>query len=77
VTEGEINLTNDKIADISTDLGAITAGSLNINSLFTVSSAGVVVIKSAASGSRVEINANKILVYDGSDLRVKLGYLGT
>ena len=75
VSETEINLTNDKIADISTDLGAITAGSLNINSLFTISSAGVVVIKSATSGSRIEINDDKILVYDGTTLRVKLGNL--
>ena len=77
VTEDDINLTNDEISDISSDLGDIDAGSLNINNLFTVSSAGVVVIKSALNGSRIEINDDKILVYDGSDLRVKLGYLGT
>lgn len=75
VTEDDINLTNDEIADISADLGAITAGSLNINNLFTVSSAGVAVIKSASSGSRIEINNNKILIYDGSVLRVVLGDL--
>ena len=45
------------------------------NSCGETTSAGVAVIKSASSGSRIEINNNKILIYDGSVLRVVLGDL--
>lgn len=53
---------------------AIKGGSLNINNLFTVSAAGSVVIKNAASGQRLEISNSVIQVYDsGGVLRVRLG----
>jgi hypothetical protein len=77
VSENEINLTNDKLADITTDLGAITAGSLNIGSgKFVVDSSGTCTIKSAASGERLEITNDTIKVYDSAGtLRVLIGDL--
>jgi hypothetical protein len=76
VTEDEISLTNDKLADITSDLGAITAGSLSINNLFTVDSSGNCTIKNAATGARLEIKNNVIKVYDASNVvRVQIGDL--
>jgi hypothetical protein len=76
VTKTEIDVA--KLADISTDLGAISAGSINIGSgKFTVASDGTTTIKSSATGARVEIKNNVIKVYDGtlSNPRVQLGNL--
>lgn len=74
VTAQKMNVAN--LAAISANLGAITAGSLNINSLFVVDAAGNTTIKSAASGARLEITNSVIRVYDSSGiLRVKLGNL--
>ena len=76
VTESEIALTNDKLADITTDLGAITAGSISINNLFTVDSSGNCTIKNAVTGARLEIKNNVIKVYDASNVvRVQIGDL--
>ena len=77
VSESEINLTNDKLADITTDLGAITAGSLNIGSgKFVVDTSGTCTIKSSASGERLEITNDTIKVYDSAGtLRVLIGDL--
>ena len=76
VTESEIALTNDKLADITTDMGAITAGSLSINNLFTVDSSGNCTIKNATTGARLEIKNNVIKVYDASNVvRVQIGDL--
>lgn len=67
----------DTLAAISADLGAITAGSLNIgSSKFVVDTSGNVTIKSATTGARLEIYNDKIKVYDASSvLRVQLGDL--
>lgn len=74
VTAQKMNVAN--LAAISANLGAITAGSLNINNLFVVDAAGQTTIKSAASGARLEITNSVIRVYDSSGvLRVKLGNL--
>lgn len=53
VTADKINVTD--LAAISADLGSITAGSLNINNAFTVTSAGVMTATSGAIGSSVTI----------------------
>ena len=75
VTKTEIDVA--KLADISTDLGAITAGSINIGSgLFTVDSSGNVVVKNSASGNRLEIKNNVIKVIDSAGtVRVQIGEL--
>ena len=74
VTSNKISVAN--LAAISADLGAVTAGSLNINSRFVVDAAGNVTISNAASGARLEVRNNVIKVYDaGGVLRVKLGDL--
>lgn len=55
----------------------ISGGSLNIGNLFNVTSAGVVTIQSAASEteSRLVINGDRLEVYEGTKLRVRLGRL--
>ena len=76
VTKTEIDVA--KLADISTDLGAITGGSINIGSgKFKVESNGTTTITSSTSGARVEIKNNVIKVYDGTltSPRVQLGNL--
>lgn len=79
ITENEISLTNNKLADIETDLGAITAGSLNIGSgKFQVDASGNVTIKSSTSTgvNRLEITSTTIKVIDSSDVvRVQIGDL--
>jgi hypothetical protein len=56
--------------------GDFTAGSININSRFTVDSAGNVTIKSATTGQRVEQTNSVIKVYDENGIiRVKIGDL--
>lgn len=54
-----------------------TAGesSININNLFTVASDGTTSIKSSTTGSRLVINGDRLEVYDGTALRVRLGRL--
>lgn len=64
------------LSAISADMGSITAGSLSINSLFTVNSSGSCTIKNAATGARLEITNSVIKVYDsGGVVRVKIGDL--
>lgn len=53
----------------------ISGGSLNIGNLFQVTSAGVATIQSATSGSRLVINGDRLEVYDGAQLRVRIGRL--
>lgn len=73
---GAGNLSISTLSAITADLGTITAGSLNINSLFIVTSAGAVTVKSATSGARLEMVGDVIRVYDSSGtLRVKMGNL--
>ena len=66
------------LAAITANLGAVTAGSIDLGSgLFSVTAGGIVTIRSAVSGARLEIvDSNKIRVYDSSGvLRVELGEL--
>lgn len=65
------------LAAISANLGAVTAGSIDIGSgKFTVSTAGNVEIRSATTGERTEIRNDSVRVYDaGGVLRVELGDL--
>jgi hypothetical protein len=75
VTQGEINVPN--LGAISTNLGAITAGSMNIGSgKFSVDSSGNVTIKNAVTGNRLEIQNDVIKVYDAvGTVRVQIGQL--
>jgi hypothetical protein len=75
VTQGEINVPN--LGAISTNLGAITAGSMNIGSgKFSVDSSGNVTIKNAVTGNRLEIKNDVIKVYDAvGTVRVQIGQL--
>ena len=79
IAAGEVSA--DKIsvtylAAINTNLGAISGGSININSKFIVDSNGNVTISSATSGARLVIQSSVIKVYDENDnLRVQLGDL--
>jgi hypothetical protein len=72
-------LTADKISvtqlsAISANLGAITAGSLNINNRFIVAADGTTTIRSAASGQRTELDNQQMRVYDSNGvMRVRLG----
>jgi len=68
VSESEIALTNNELSDITANLGTITAGTVNVGS-------GGVNITSASSGSRIQITANRLEVYDGTTLRVRIGEL--
>lgn len=64
------------LSAISADLGSITAGSIDIASLFQVTNTGAVLLRNATSGARMEIRNNVIKVFDSSGtLRVKLGDL--
>ena len=75
VAADKIAVTN--LASIKADLGAITAGSIDIGGgKFSVDSAGNVEIRNAATGERLEVTNSVIRVYDSSGtLRVKLGDL--
>jgi hypothetical protein len=65
------------ISDISTSLGAITAGSINIGSgKFSVATNGDVTIQNATTGNRLEVKNNVIKVYDAvGTVRVQIGQL--
>lgn len=70
----KITVTN--LASINSNLGAITAGSININSKFIVASDGTTTIQSAASGERLVITSRAIKVIDaGGNTLVQLGDL--
>ena len=75
------SLTSDKLgvstlSAISADMGAITAGSLNIASKFIVSSSGDVEIRGASGNVGMIIRNDRIDVYDASgNLKVRLGKL--
>jgi hypothetical protein len=74
ITAQKISVTN--LSSINSNLGTATAGSLNINNLFVVASNGQTTIRSATSGARMQINNNRIDVYDASGvLRCRLGQL--
>lgn len=64
------------LSAISANLGAITAGSLNINNKFIVDTSGNATIQSGTSGSRLVMQNNVIKVYDSAGvLRVQMGDL--
>jgi len=69
------NLKVGSLSAISANLGAITAGALNINNKFIVDSTGATTIQSGSAGARMQITENFIKIYDGSILRVQLGNL--
>ena len=74
VSADKISVTN--LAAINANLGAITGGSLNINSRFVVDSNGNVTLSSATSGARLVIQNSVIKVYDANDIkRVQIGDL--
>lgn len=65
------------LAAINADIGAVTAGSIDIGGgKFSVASDGTTIIRNATTGARLEVRSNVIKVYDASGvLRVKLGDL--
>lgn len=80
VLESQHIVADDVVAGVSITSPVITGGALNgttlnVNDRFSVSSTGHTVIRSATSGSRMEINGDRIDVYDGANLRVRLGRL--
>lgn len=74
---GADEISVDDLAALSADLGAVTAGSMNIGSgKFQVDEAGNVIIQSGTAGARMVVQNNVIKVYDSNNvLRVKLGDL--
>lgn len=74
ITADKINVID--LSAISANLGAITAGSLNINNKFVVDSSGNTTIKNASTGARLEVKNNVIKVFDASGVkRVQIGDL--
>lgn len=72
VVAGKISVSN--LAAINANLGAITAGSININNRFIVTATGATTIRSGTTGQRVEIDQNGGRVYDSAGtLRVRWG----
>jgi len=70
------NLSVSQLSAISSNLGTVTAGSLNINNKFIVDSSGNTTIQNATTGARLYIANNVIKVYDASGvLRVQIGDL--
>ncbi|OQM75601.1 hypothetical protein [Manganibacter manganicus] len=64
ITADRMNVTN--LSAISADLGAVTAGSININNKFLVASDGTVTIREATTGARLEITSDHILLVDNT-----------
>ena len=65
-----------QLSAITANLGAITAGSLNINNKFIVDSSGGTTIQSGTTGARLYIANNVIKVFDAAGtLRVQIGDL--
>ncbi|MBA8881736.1 TipJ family phage tail tip protein [Phyllobacterium myrsinacearum] len=63
---GAGHIETSSLSAISANLGAITAGSLNINNRFIVDGAGNTTIRSATSGARLEMTSSYILMVDGT-----------
>lgn len=73
-TVGATGISTTNLSAISSDLGAVTAGSLNINGRFIVSTSGLCTITSAGTGQRTEFDSNGLRVYDtAGTLRVRVG----
>lgn len=72
VTAQTISVTS--LSSISSNLGAMTGGSLNINSKFIVASDGTTTIRSGTTGARLVMTNTLIRVYDANNVeRVRLG----
>lgn len=72
VSANKISVAN--LAAINANLGAITAGSLNINNRFIVASNGTTTIQNATTGARLVMTNTLIRVYDANNvIRVQLG----
>lgn len=64
------------LSAINANMGAITAGSININNKFLVDQNGSVIIQNAAIGARLVVANNVIKVFDAAGVcRVKIGDL--
>lgn len=71
---GPGSVKTDTLSAITANLGAVNAGSLNINNRFIVNSDGSTLIRSGTGGQRTEIDNQQFRVYDGNGvLRVRLG----
>jgi len=83
VTNGNLTATpltfaNGVLRLNAADIGNVTAGNININNRFKVSSTGEVEIKTANTLQRLVITNSVIEVYDGNNqLRVQLGIWGS
>jgi len=64
VTAQVISVTS--LSAISSNLGDIRGGSLNIADKFIVNSAGLVTVRSAVSGARLELTSNRLLIVDNT-----------
>jgi hypothetical protein len=74
ITAAKLSVT--QLSAITANLGAVTAGSLNINNKFIVDSSGNTTIQSGTSGQRMEVKNNVIKVFDSTGtLRVQIGDL--
>jgi len=72
ITANKLNVVD--LSAISADMGAITAGSLNINNKFIVASNGDTTIQSAATGERLLLTQQRLDIYDASNnLRIRIG----
>jgi hypothetical protein len=71
ITASRMNV--QQLSAISANLGAVTAGSININNRFIVDSAGTVTMQSATSGARHVQTSNGQWLYDANNvLRVEI-----
>lgn len=72
-------ITSDKLqvnslSAITANLGAVNAGSININGRFILGSNGTVTISSASSGQRLVFSSSLLQVFDANNVeRVRLG----
>lgn len=72
ITAGKLSV--GELSAITSNLGYITGGSININNRFIVNSDGSMLIRSATGGQRTELDLNGGRVYDSNGtLRVRWG----
>ncbi|MFW9304134.1 phage tail protein, partial [Glaesserella parasuis] len=65
-----------KLSALSSELGEITGGSINIKNRFKVNTSGQVEMRSATANVGMVINNDQIVVYDEQGrVRVKIGRL--
>jgi len=77
LTAAPLTFANGVLRLNAADIGNVTAGNININNRFKVSSTGEVEIKTANTLQRLVITNSVIEVYDGNNqLRVQLGIWG-